>query len=106
MNGPATASAEGAAAAAALAPSRARMLARRKLLGSGLTALTGLAALLVVAMLAVILWDVIRCGIGRVSWEFLTTAPSEGMTGGGIFPAIYGTALLTLVMTVADRGRR
>ena len=97
MNGPADVS----TAAVSPAPPRARFLARRKLVGSGLTALTGLAALLVVAMLGVILWDVICGGAGRVSWEFLTTAPTEGMTGGGIFPAIYGTALLTLVMTVA-----
>ena len=101
MNGPGTAPAEVSTAAVVPTRPRARFLARRKLVGSGLTALTGLAALLVVAMLGVILWDVIRGGAGRVSWEFLTTAPTEGMTGGGIFPAIYGTALLTLVMTVA-----
>jgi phosphate transport system permease protein len=62
---------------------------------------TGLATLLVIAMLAVIVADVVRGGIGRLSWEFLTTAPAEGMAAGGIFPAIYGTALLTLLMTVA-----
>jgi phosphate transport system permease protein len=45
--------------------------------------------------------DVFRGGAARVSWEFLTSAPSEGMTEGGIFPAIYGTALMTLMMTVA-----
>lgn len=73
----------------------------RKLVGSGLAALTGAAALLVVGMLAVILWDVVAGGAGRLSWTFLTSAPSEGMTGGGIFPAIYGTAVMTLLMTVA-----
>jgi phosphate transport system permease protein len=65
------------------------------------TGLTGLAALLILALLAVILVDVVRGGIGRISWEFLTAAPSEGMTAGGIFPAIYGTAALTLLMTIA-----
>ncbi len=70
-------------------------------MGTGLSALTGLAALLVVGMLALILWDVIRGGAAVISWEFLTAAPTEGMTEGGIFPAIYGTAVLTLVMTVA-----
>ncbi len=76
-------------------------VSRRKILGTGLASLTGAAALLVVGMLAVILFDVVRGGIGRVSWEFLTAAPEDGMTAGGIFPAIYGTAILTLVMTVA-----
>jgi phosphate transport system permease protein len=66
-----------------------------------MTWLTGLATLLVIAMLAVIVLDVLRGGIGRISWEFLSKAPSEGMTAGGIFPAIYGTAALTLLMTVA-----
>jgi phosphate transport system permease protein len=76
-------------------------VAARKWVGRGLTGLTGAAAFLVVAMLVVILWDVVAGGAGRVSWKFLTAAPEEGMTGGGIFPAIYGTAVMTLLMTVA-----
>jgi phosphate transport system permease protein len=73
----------------------------RKAVGTGLTWLTGAAALLVVSMLAIILLDVTVGGIGRVSWAFLSTAPTEGMTAGGIFPAIYGTVIMTLLMTVA-----
>jgi phosphate transport system permease protein len=76
-------------------------VARRKVVGAGLTGLTGAAALLLVGMLAVILFDVVRGGAGRLSWEFLTAAPDQGMTAGGIFPAIYGTAVMTLLMTVA-----
>jgi phosphate transport system permease protein len=76
-------------------------VATRKVVGAGLTALTGASALLVVAMLGIILFDVARGGVARVSWEFLSAAPAEGMTAGGIFPAIYGTALMTLMMTVA-----
>jgi phosphate transport system permease protein len=73
----------------------------RKVVGSGLTVLTGAAAVLVVGMLAVILLDVVRGGGGQVSWTFLTAAPEQGMMGGGIFPAIYGTVVMTLLMTVA-----
>ncbi len=73
----------------------------RRAVGAGLTFLTGAAAAVVVAMLALILWDVARGGAARLSWEFVTAAPTEGMTAGGIFPAIYGTAVLTLLMTVA-----
>ncbi len=76
-------------------------LARRKAIGAGLTGLTGGAAALIVVMLVFILWDVVAGGWTRISLEFLTQAPSEGMTEGGIFPAIYGTAVLTLLMTVA-----
>ena len=78
----------------------ARTASRRRL-GIGMTWVTGLATFLVIAMLAVIVLDVVRGGIGLLSWEFLTTAPTNGMTSGGIFPAIYGTAILTLLMTVA-----
>jgi phosphate transport system permease protein len=74
---------------------------RRRVIGVGMTWLTGLAALLIVAMLVVVVVDVVRGGIGRVSWEFLTALPRDGMTAGGIFPAIYGTAILTILMTVA-----
>jgi phosphate transport system permease protein len=73
----------------------------RKAVGGGLTGLTGAAAALVIGMLAVILLDVVRGGAARVTWEFLTAAPDQGMMAGGIFPAIYGTAVMTLLMTVA-----
>jgi phosphate transport system permease protein len=73
----------------------------RRVLGGALSSLTGLAALLIVSMLAVVLFDVWKGGVGRLSWEFLSQPPREGMMEGGIFPAIYGTAILTLLMTVA-----
>jgi phosphate transport system permease protein len=73
----------------------------RKAVGSGLTLLTGAAAALVVGMLALILVDVVVGGAGRITWRFLTSAPEDGMMGGGIFPAIYGTVVMTLLMTLA-----
>lgn len=48
----------------------------------------------VVAILFWILGFIVYNGIGVISWEFLTTAPREGMTAGGIFPAIVGTLCL------------
>lgn len=50
--------------------------------------------LLVVGILFWILGFIVYNGIGAISWEFLTTAPTEGMTSGGIFPAIVGTLCL------------
>lgn len=50
--------------------------------------------LVVVAILFWILGFIVWNGAGVISWKFLTTAPSEGMTGGGIFPAIVGTFCL------------
>jgi phosphate transport system permease protein len=75
--------------------------AARRALGTTFSTLTGLAALLIVAMLALILFDVAIGGAGHVTWEFLTQPPKDGMMGGGIFPALYGTAALTLLMTLA-----
>ncbi len=50
--------------------------------------------IIVVGILFWILGFIIYNGIGVISWEFLTTAPTEGMTSGGIFPAIVGTLCL------------
>lgn len=50
----------------------------------------------VVGMLILILGFITVKGIGVINWNFLTTAPEEGMTKGGIMPAIVGT--LTLVL--------
>ena len=48
----------------------------------------------VVAILILILGFIISKGIGVISWDFLTKAPEDGMTKGGIFPAIVGTLCL------------
>jgi len=41
-------------------------------------------------------------GHGIVSWEFLTTMPTNGMTAGGILPALVGTIWLVGVALVAS----
>ena len=33
-------------------------------------------------------------------WEFLSDEPREANTEGGIFPAIFGTVMMTLIMAV------
>jgi len=62
--------------------------------------LTVLAVLLILAMLAAVIGNIVVNGWEQVTWEFLTAAPTQGMTKGGIFPAIYGTVLLVLLMTI------
>lgn len=52
--------------------------------------------LLVVGILFWILGFIIFNGIGVINWDFLTTSPTEGMTAGGIYPAIIGTLCLIL----------
>lgn len=39
-------------------------------------------------------------GLPHVSWEFLSQAPRNNNTEGGIFPAIYGTTFLVLTMAL------
>ena len=53
-----------------------------------------LLGLLVIGILVWIQGFIIFNGVGVISWEFLTQPPTEGMTGGGIFPAIVGTLCL------------
>ncbi len=50
--------------------------------------------IMVVGLLFWILGFIVYNGLGVISWEFLTTAPTEGMTSGGIFPALVGTVCL------------
>jgi phosphate transport system permease protein len=56
----------------------------------------GTLSFIVVAILVIILGFIFIRGIGVISWEFLTAMPKDGMTKGGIFPAIVGTACLVL----------
>ncbi len=55
---------------------------------------------LVLAVLLLFLYDIGGKGGGAISWEFLSTAPRRGMTEGGIYPAIIGTFLVTLITAV------
>ena len=41
-------------------------------------------------------------GHGVVSWEFLTASPTNGMTEGGILPALVGTIWLVAVALIAS----
>ena len=50
----------------------------------------------VALILFFILGFIIVKGIGVVNWDFLTESPRDGMTSGGIFPAIVGTFYLMI----------
>jgi phosphate transport system permease protein len=59
-----------------------------------------LAVLIILVILAIIIFNVIYNGISTISWVFLTHAPEQGMTAGGIFPAIFGTVALVILMVI------
>lgn len=73
---------------------------KKKLFGSSIVFVTGFATFFLVAivfaMVGLIFWN----GKGNLTLEFLTQVPTEGMTSGGIFPAIVGTALLVILMSL------
>jgi phosphate transport system permease protein len=77
------------------------MFDRTKIIGGTFQFLCILACVLIVAILTVILWNIIANGLGTITWAFLSQAPEAGMTGGGIFPAIFGTFALVVLMTIA-----
>lgn len=82
-------------------PARASKARRFDWGGASFTLLTGLSALWIVLMVLVIVGNIAWFGWSTVTWEFLTATPREGMTAGGIFPAIFGTCALVLLMVVA-----
>jgi phosphate transport system permease protein len=63
-----------------------------------LAAATGALVLLVFALLTYI----VSGGASVLSWEFLSQSPRAGMTEGGIFPALLGTFLLTILTAVSS----
>jgi hypothetical protein len=77
------------------------MIARTKIIGGAFQFFCILACVLIIAMLAIILGNIITNGVGSVTFEFLTQAPAMGMAEGGIFPAIFGTFALVVLMTIA-----
>ncbi|MBU2591317.1 MAG: phosphate ABC transporter permease PstA [Nitrospinota bacterium] len=63
-------------------------------------ALLRLSIAMVGLILIIILYDIISRGAGKISWEFLTTMPKNGMTEGGILPAIVGTFIVTVITAI------
>jgi phosphate transport system permease protein len=62
--------------------------------------LTIAATAIIVIMLAIILSNIIWNGAGILGWEFISQPPTHGMEEGGIFPAIFGTVALVILMVI------
>ncbi|MDP9194228.1 MAG: phosphate ABC transporter permease PstA [Acidobacteriota bacterium] len=62
--------------------------------------LLGASVVIIVAILVVIVGNIVIHGIGAVTWEFITQPPRQGLTAGGIMPAIVGTAALVILMSI------
>ena len=66
-----------------------------------LAGLTGASLVVILLLLAVLLGQIVWHGAPVISAEFLTDSPGADMISGGIWPAIYGTVFMTLLMTIA-----
>lgn len=66
------------------------------------TAAVWLAALAVTAVFVWILGDIVRHGLGRISWSFLVEAPRLAGREGGIGPIVVSTVLILFVCLSAS----
>ena len=74
---------------------------KNKIIGGSIITASALSVILILGIIVIILVVTIIGGKDTLSWKLLTTFPEEGMMKGGIFPAIYGTALLVIIMAIA-----
>jgi phosphate transport system permease protein len=59
------------------------------------------AALFAIAVLGLLVWSVFSRGVSALNWDFFTKGPAVfGQTGGGIAPALAGSALLVGIATL------
>jgi phosphate ABC transporter, permease protein PstA len=77
------------------------MKIKDKLKGNLIYGITASSVVFILAIIVVMLVVIIIGGKDKLTWEFLTSFPTDGMTKGGIFPAIFGTALLVIIMSIA-----
>jgi len=80
---------------------RSNWLERTRITGGVSQILTALACLIIFAIVVIIIVNIVSHGVQRLSWEFLSEPPRKHFTEGGIFPAIFGTAALVILMTMA-----
>jgi phosphate transport system permease protein len=66
-----------------------------------LSVASGAATAIVLIILAVIFVDVAIHGFPKLTLGFIIEPPREGMTAGGIMPALVGTVALVILMTIA-----
>ncbi len=56
--------------------------------------------IMICSFLFTIIYHLFSLGLPVLSWEFILGNPKEGMTQGGIFPAIVGTVFITIISTI------
>lgn len=77
------------------------MTKKGKIKGQIITGLTASSVIVIIAVIVIMISIIVYQGRNTFSWEFLTSFPEDGMTKGGIFPALFGTALMVIIMSIA-----
>jgi phosphate transport system permease protein len=62
--------------------------------------ITGFSAFLILSVVVILMAIVLINGLPFINWKFISSAPAEGMTAGGIFPAIMGTFFMVILMSI------
>jgi phosphate transport system permease protein len=76
-------------------------LRRRKIVSRLATSGATIGAFFAVLILGILVFSVAQRGASAISWDFLTKAPAlPGQPGGGIGPAIVGTAMIVAIATL------
>lgn len=71
-----------------------------KYLGKFVIIASLISTLIIIFSIIYLLLEIYFGGRNYLTLEFITSEPKEGMTAGGIFPAIVGTVLLVLIMSI------
>ncbi len=74
---------------------------KRRIMGMWVIGSSAVATVVIVGAMVFMSLTIFLGGKDTLSWEFLTSPPKDGMTAGGIFPAMVGTVLLVLLMSIA-----
>lgn len=73
----------------------------KKWVGRGVALVTGGSAIATVLVVLWVIGIIVHGGAPHLRMDFLLGSPEQGMTKGGIFPAIMGTFLLVMLMSLA-----
>lgn len=72
----------------------------KRLFGTSFVFVTQTSAFMIIGLVCFIMMIIIIGGWNTMSLEFIFSAPKNGMTEGGIFPAIIGTFMLVFIMSI------
>ena len=87
---------------AAAGPDIDRGIARRHRMDLGFQGVALVVLMLALGALAALIYSVLHDGLGRLSWDFVTSYPSRRAAQAGIWPALVGSIwLITLTAAIA-----